>query len=272
MNDVENISKYYQPLKLGDFGENFGEYWKAINNNLEASVSRLPKLWELFNKLAELFDMGLDLCSTNLNKDKVMPYVFFKLSNRFFIASIKPLFSTQLPEALNTVRMSIESAVIAKKMLDDSKYIIIWNNQNENEEAEKEYKKYFVHNKRKNLFPEEDVIVNQLYNYWQDYSHLATHINKDGMDFWLNIRDSENGMVYNIKYAEDNESYIVSSLISALRCLTLIENLFYKEFNDRLKFDIELERLRDEFSKEHDIERKKIISNFKARKLNENES
>ena len=170
MNAEENISKYYQPLKLEDFGEEFGDYWKTANKNLETSVIRLPKLWKLFNKLEEIYDRGLDLCSTNLSEDKVMPYLFFRLSTRFFLASVKPLFSTQLPESLNTVRMSIESAVIAKKMLDDPKYISICINQNNNEEAEKEYKKYFVYNKRKNLFPEEDGTVNRLYYFWKDYS------------------------------------------------------------------------------------------------------
>ena len=118
MTDEENISRYYQPLKPGDFKENFGDYWKVGNKNLETSVIKLPALWKLFNKLEEIYDRGLDHCSTNLSEEKVMPYLFFKLSNRFFMASIRTLFSAQLPEALNTVRMSIESAVIAKKMLE----------------------------------------------------------------------------------------------------------------------------------------------------------
>ena len=51
--------------------------------------------------------------------------------------------------------------------------------------------------------------------------------------------------------------------------MTLIEKLFYREFNDRLKFDIELERIRKKFSIQHNKERKKVIADLKMKMKNE---
>ena len=228
-------------------------------------MHNLQTLWKLFNNLDTIFHRGLDDCSTNAGVKKVTPLLFFWQSHRYIRASIKPLFSTQLPEALNILRMSIEPAVIRKKMLDNFNSIKIWNEQDKTDDIKKEYNKMFVKNKMNNLFPENDQLLNSLYSYWQDYSNLATHCNKDGTDFWLISSDSDLDKISNVKYVEHKESIILASLISALSCSEIIEKLFYREFNSRLKLDTELVRLRDEFSILLKNERLRIIKKFKLK-------
>ncbi|MCH8305404.1 MAG: hypothetical protein IIB94_09790 [Candidatus Marinimicrobia bacterium] len=258
-------AKYYHPLSYEHFDEQLGEFWKIPNSNFERSVNNLPTLWKLFNNLDTIFHRGLDDCSTNAGVKKVTPLLFFWQSHRYIRASIKPLFSTQLPEALNILRMSIEPAVIGKKMLDNFNSIKIWIEQDKTEDTKKEYNKMFVKNKRNNLFPENDQLLNSLYSYWQDYSNLATHSNKDGTDFWLISSDSDLDKIFNVKYVEHKESIILASLISALSCSEIIEKLFYREFNSRLKLDTELARLRYEFSILLKNERLRIIKKFKLK-------
>lgn len=269
MNAEENISKYYQPLKPEDFGEDFGGYWETVKKNLEISVNNLPELWKLFIELDRIFHIELDICSANQEIKKIMALNFYWKSLRHMRASIKLLFSTQLQEALTVLKMSIESVVIARKMIESTHNLTIWVNQNKDENSKREYNKLFVKNMKDNLFPESDKLVSRLHPFWKDYSHLATHSNRDGIDFWLNTYESDNGKIYNIKYTEDKESTIVSCILNALQCMTLIEKLFYREFNDRLKFDIELERIRKKFSIQHNKERKKVIADLKMKMKNE---
>lgn len=265
--DSEDKSKYFKPLKKEDFDRQLGDYWEIPNKNFERSVINLAVLWKLFNNLDTIFHRGLDDCSTNAGVKNVTPLLFFWQSHRYIRTSIKLLFSTQLPEALNILRMSIEPAVIGKKMLDNFNSVKIWIEQDKTEDTKKEYNKMFVRNKRNNLFPENDQLLNSLYSYWQDYSNLATHTNKDGTDFWLISSDSDLNKIFNVKYVEHKESIILAYLISALRCSEIIEKLFYREFNSRLKLDTGLAQLRDEFSILHKNERLRIIRKFKLKEF-----
>ena len=261
--NAENIDEYDFPLKPSLLNNEFNNYVHILMNNLNASLSNVRGMWDLFMDLDTIYvnihqDLGISIDQKN-----VLSLSLFMLSQRFMRSSTLLIFSTQLMEGLNVARMGIESAISANKISVDPSLFYSWVQKDKGKKKLKEFNNIFRYERWEGHRISEAREIKELKKLWDGYSNYYTHPTISGAGNWMDTSDFSEENLLKIASLEGDEELIVQSIYSVLKCFTHIEILFFNSFETRLKFDTNLIDKINKYNIDLENIRKSIATKYK---------
>jgi len=188
----------------------------------------------------------------------IMPFALYMNAHQKMLIAMELGFATCLPEAHSILRDAIESLVHAHRLLSDSDLQVKWLQKNDGEIGEHEFKEEFWYSKRDKLFDG----LPELLKLWGHFSEFGSHTNINSIVTRFFRRDGPSDVDIGMNYLGVPAEVLIPALFEVLLVFHVMEEVFYKDFEDRLKLDPELGRMRTQFHIDREKLRKRIIVEF----------
>jgi hypothetical protein len=236
----------------------YKDYYLTKRNNLFASIQNFSKLWECFMVLDKIFCREFEDMDRATDLYKGFALLLFMNAHAKMRIAMELGLSSCLMEAHSIVRDSIESCAHGYR-IQDPMLLEIWLKRDDGPPAQKAYKKEFWDNKAQGLFKGLD----QLYGLWKQYSEIGSHTNVVSVSERFTQHKTETDVQWMLNYTGTKPDVLAASLAMMLMVFDLMENVIYKVYEDRLKLDDGLDKMRTGFHKEKEIIRQKTMATLK---------
>lgn len=223
----------------------YREYFITKRRNYLAVVRDLPKLWDCFMRLDEIWVRDLDNMRTVTEKERPPLIAMFRHSHQQFRIAFELGFATAITEAWSVMRGSIDSAMVAHRIFREPRLLAVWARKNDGGAAKKAYADAF---KSANLFPAQ-YGLSKLKAFYGEYSELGTHPGPAAISMHINIAVRATGQDWNHTSLETDGKRTAAFLFQMLQASALVEYACFSCFEDRLKLDFPLMDQRAQFSK-----------------------
>jgi hypothetical protein len=117
----------------------------------------------------------------------------------------------------------------------------------------------FWHSKEDKLFDG----LPELFQMWKRFSETGSHTNINSVVSRFVIQEGPTHVRYRVNYTGVDLRVLVPALFEILLVFHVMEEVFFKDCEDRLKLDADLVDLRTKFRRDKEALRKKIIVSFK---------
>lgn len=223
----------------------YREYFVTKRKNYLNVVRDLPELWDCFLRLDEIWARDLSNMRIVTEKERPLLIAMFRHSHQQFRTAFELGFSTAITEAFSIMRGSIDTAMVAYKIFREPNMLTVWLRKNDGKVEKKAFKEAF---KSANLFPAQYGLV-ELKSFYSDYSEYGTHPGLGAIALHTTVAARVTGQDWNHTYLETNGKRAVAFLYRMLEASALVEGVCFTSFEDRLKLDSKLIRMREEFGK-----------------------
>ena len=152
-------------------------------------------------------------------------------------------FTGCMAEARSILRDAVECVAHAHRMLPDPELQKVWLSKNDSEAALKAFDGEFVHFKKARAFKG----LGELHKVWGELSETGSHANINStVDRFAQITDDKN-IEFRLNYTgvENQPMWAIMVFTMLLACSTM-ENVFFSDYEDRLKLDDTLMSMRRE--------------------------
>jgi hypothetical protein len=170
-------------------------------------------------------------------------------------------FSACLAEARSILRDAIEFVAHAHAMLQDAELQKTWLNRDEGKAALEAFKGAFEHHKKQNVFKGLD----ELHKTWGQLSEWGSHANLNAICDRFAQVSSGREREFKIKYTGAEPRAWAMSLFSMLLACFTMERTLFSDYEERLKLDDGLMRMRDEFEQYKEQLRRMLIVRYQVR-------
>lgn len=232
------------------FPDRYCDYYGIKRNNFFAGITNLPDIWHCFMLLDEIFARELDDLHVISEMSKFLPFVLFVNVHTQFRIFLELGFSGAFVEAYNVARMTVESCYHACKIFDNAELAKVWFLRAKGEREEREFGKVFDRGKEEGYSA---LGLQKLHGFWKKFSGWS-HTSAEALSRRFNM-----DMMH---YLETDPKTNGLNLMELLRASNEIEAVFYRCFKDRLKFDVELEKMRARFVNDANGTRVHLIKRF----------
>ena len=244
MNDQGPIEGLLSPLEQSVLRGNYSEYYTAKRNNFLANIQRYSQVWSLFLDLDGIWHRAiLDLQRPTSGSD-LLPIALFTKSHAQTRVSFELGFSGCITDAMLSMRVGIEAASHARKLVGNSEMAYIWSARNKGEADQKIYRKEFEEKKKEKLFGQ-TVELRELYHYWKMFSEWAAHSNVRAFSKEMNINENDDVFQLKYNYLVTNDLFVRTALLLLFRSSRLMETLFFDAYEERLSLDYKLMQERE---------------------------
>jgi hypothetical protein len=134
----------------------------------------------------------------------------------------------------------------------------IWLAKNEGATGTDDFKREFWDYKKEKLFDG----VPELFGLWRRFSEIGAHTNINSIVSRFEVRQSSAAVTWKVNYTGVEPRVLIPALFEMLLTFHVMERVFYKDCEDRLKLDPGLTDLRTTFQRDKENLRRKIISSF----------
>ncbi len=175
--------------------------------------------------------------------------------------AIELAFTGCMAEARSILRDAIEFVAHAHATVSDPELQKKWLSKNNDKAALKAFKEAFEWHKTQGLFKGLD----ELHRTWKKLSEAGSHASIDALvDRFVPIT-SDGHIEFRLNYTgvEDTKLWAKSLFSMLLTCFTM-EQTFFGDYQQRLKLDDQLVRMRTEFGKYKEKVRRTLIAHFKV--------
>jgi len=237
------------PFEENHLRGEYRTYFITKRTNYFATLHTFAPLWNCYLGLDEIWEREFSDLQRITKPGQLLPIKLFSNCHAQFRVAFELGFSTCIGEAWNIVRSSIETAVQAHKIWRQPKLASVWIKKHDGPQEEKAYKAAFEFYKKESLFPVEHGL-RELYAYYGDYSELGTHSTISALAVRHSIEIDDKDVSWRHECLETKPERIASFLFTMLTPCALVEKAFFNCFDSRLKFDVELMRMRDVFAQQ----------------------
>lgn len=138
----------------------------------------------------------------------------------------------------------------------------VWLDKDKGKKEQKAFRKAFEENKKESLFPKSHGL-GELHEFYAAFSETGTHPTLSAMAMSYSYTTNAQGVAWMHNYLEADPKKIAMSLQYMLNAFALVEKALYDCFEDRLKLDYELAKMRSGFSQKQRQSAQLIIKKFK---------
>jgi hypothetical protein len=241
----------------------YREYFITKRKNYRIVLRDLPEIWNCFLALDEIWMRGLSDMETNHVPSRALATSLFRNAHGNFRIAFELAFSTALNQAFNIVRTSIDAAVIAHKIYREPKLAVVWLRKDTGPQEKKAYKQAFETHREKSMFPKEHGLA-ELYKFYCAYSDWGVHPGVAAIALRNKTEASGNQRTLHYTYLEADPERIPSFVWMILKPSALVEAAFYDCFKERLSLDVDLLRMRSDFSDKMNYAEKVITAHFRG--------
>ncbi len=250
------------PFEIANIPERYREYYRTKRNNFFASIQGFPELWQYYIRLDDIWLREFDDLQPARDPNRMFPLVLYINAHAKVRVSIELAFSGCLSEARSILRDAIEFVAHAHAMLQEVELQRVWLEKNDGDSALSAFKDRFERNKEQRLFKG----LTELHRMWRQFSEWGSHANLNAIsERFLQVK-SEEGVEFKVNYTglADLRLWAVSLFSMLLTCFTMERTLF-SDYEDRLKLDPELARMRAEFDQYKERLRRELIRRYEVK-------
>ena len=244
------------PFEEEKLRKEYKNYFIAKRTNYFASIESLPDLWDCYLSLDEIWMREFSDLERISNTGHIIPLELFLNSHAQFRVAFELAFATCLAEAQNIVRSCIETVAVAHKIHGEPKLALVWSARSEGPGQKKAYRAAFEPDGKKSLFIATPTLV-ELYRHYQLYSDWGTHPTIAAIAMRHSLHPTQTDLCVMHNYLESDLQRIATFLYSMLEVCSLVEQVCFTCFKDRLNLDQELVQVRA------------VFQNVKARTANQ---
>lgn len=217
--------------------------------NFAFSVQSMRGIWRLFLELDEIWMRGIDDMQRATKVDQALALLLFIHGHSQFRSAFPIAFSARFTEAWNILRTGVEMVAHAYKIHREPSLSVTWLRKNDGESQRRDFQRLFEQGKKQTLFSQTRALQ-RLYEYWKQYSDWGTHSSVSSLGRKVERRDTIEDVDFRVHYFETDPGRIAVQLFTLLLTSRLMETVFHDAFEQRLQFDIDLEKRRHEFAKD----------------------
>jgi tetratricopeptide (TPR) repeat protein len=240
--------------------KDYREYYATKRNNFFASIEGFKELWELYLRLDAIwFRENADL-KVATDTSRVFPLLLYFNAHAKIRIAMELAFTGCMSEARSILRDAVEFVAHAHWMLTDPDLQKTWLSKNDNETALKAFKDAFEHAKKDRVFKGLD----ELHKTWGELSETGSHANINAtVDRFVQVTDDKN-IEFRLNYTgvENQQLWGMMIFTMLLTCSTM-ENVFFSDYEDRLKLDVDLMRMRGECDRYKEHLRQTLIARYR---------
>jgi len=249
------------PFETQNIPQQYREYYKTKRNNFFAGIQNLPELWKYYMSLDAIWLREFDDLKPARDPNRMFPLLLYFNAHAKIRVSIELGFSACLAEARSILRDAIEFVAHAHAMLQDAELQKTWLNKDEGKAALEAFKNAFEEYKGDRAFKGLD----ELLRTWKQLSELGSHANLNAIcDRFAQVKSDE-GVEFRLNYTGAEPRVWAMSLFSLLLACFTMERTLFSDYEDRLKLDDGLMRMRDEFERYKEQLRRKLIIRYQVK-------
>jgi hypothetical protein len=177
---------------------------------------------------------------------KMLPGILFMSAHSRFLVALEFAFSCCTSDASNVLRSGIESVAHACKILRHPELAVVWLDKDAGPSQRKAFERAFEKEKRDSLFPPKQG-MGMLYRFWSDWSEIATHSNVSSIGLRFREKETPTHISWGLNYFEVDSANLALFLFSLLVASLHMEDALFRSFQSRLRFDVQLEKMRKQF-------------------------
>ena len=240
--------------------KDYQEYYATKRHNFFASIEGFKELWELYLRLDAIwFRENADL-KVATDTSRVFPLLLYFNAHAKIRIAMELAFTGCMAEARSILRDAVECVAHAHRMLPDPELQKVWLGKNDNEAALKTFDAEFVHFKKDRVFSG----LSDLHRVWGELSETGSHSNINStVDRFAQITDDK-GVELRLNYTgvENIPLWAMMIFTMVLACSTM-ENVYFSDYEDRLKLDDTLIGMRRECDRFKENVRQTLIGRYK---------
>lgn len=240
--------------------KDYREYYATKRHNFFASIQGFRELWELYLRLdAVLFRENNDL-KVATDTSRVFPVLLYFNAHAKMRIAMELAFTGCTAEARSILRDAVECVAHAHRMLPNPELQKVWLSKNDSEAALKAFDAEFVHVKKVRVFSG----LPDLHRVWGELSETGSHSNINStVDRFAQITDDK-GVELRLNYTgvENIPMWAMMIFTMLLACSTM-ENVYFSDYEDRLKLDDTLMEMRRECDRFKEHVRRMLMARYK---------
>lgn len=224
--EAENIP---QPYKT---------YFRAKRQNFFASVQGFPYLWKCYLLLDKVWLREFEDLNNIRDVGLLFPLMSFMNAHAKMRVSFELALSGCLAEARSILRDAVEWVAHANRMVADPQLQKVWISKGDEEGA---FKDAFERHKKEGLFKGLD----ELHARWGELSETGPHATPMSMcDRFVDVELADGTREWRLNYCGVEPRMWAMSLFVMILTCCVMEKTFFVDYEDRLKLDNELMRMR----------------------------
>jgi|SRR5215831_15743017 len=240
--------------------QDYREYYATKRNNFFASIQNFSELWDLYLRLDAVWLRAFGDLKVARDLARTFPLLLYFNAHAKIRVAMELAFTGCMSEARSILRDAVEFVAHAHWMLTDPELQKTWLNKNDDEAALKAFKDEFEHAKKDRLFKGLD----ELHKTWRELSETGSHANINAtVDRFVQVTDDKN-IEFRLNYTgvENQQMWEMMIFTMLLTCSTM-ENVFFGDYEDRLKLDDTLMKMRRDCDRVKEHLRQAIIAKYK---------
>jgi len=240
--------------------QDYREYYATKRNNFFAIIQNFSELWDLYLRLDAVWLRAFGDLKVARDLARTFPLLLYFNAHAKIRVAMELAFTGCMSEARSILRDAVEFVAHAHWMLTDPELQKTWLNKNDDEAALKAFKDEFEHAKKDRLFKGLD----ELHKTWRELSETGSHANINAtVDRFVQVTDDKN-IEFRLNYTgvENQQMWEMMIFTMLLTCSTM-ENVFFGDYEDRLKLDDTLMKMRRDCDRVKEHLRQAIIAKYK---------
>lgn len=227
--------------------------------NLFATIQAFPKMWGCYLLLDKVWMREFDDLKTIRDPNHMFPLILFINAHSKIRVAFELALSCCLGEARAVLRDAIESAAHGRLIARDPGLLKVWLDKDQGKAEAEAFKRAFERNKKAKLFDGLD----ELHHFYSQFSEFGAHATVSSLSERFVASKTPTTVEWKLNYFMLEPKRLAMSAFSLLLACDLIEKAFFALFEDRLRFDTDLARMRGEFEQRKELARRDIISQCK---------
>lgn len=230
-------------FEIDNIPDDYREYYGAKRQNFFASIQRFRETWDLYLRQDAVWLRGFKDLYVATDPNTMFPLLLYFNAHAKIRIAMELAFAGCLSEARSILRDAIEFVAHAHSMVGDPELQKKWLSKNDDPAALKAFNKAFGEKKKKGVFKGLD----ELHKAWRDFSENGSHANILAVvDRFVQVTD-EKHVTFKLNYTgvEDERLWRQSIFGMLLTCSTML-GTFLSDYDNRLKLDDKLMRMREE--------------------------
>jgi len=233
----------------------YKEHYLTKRQNFHVSIEGFPELWNLYILLDKIILREFADLTTRPDLKTLFPLFLYFESHVKIRASMELALSICMPEARSILRDGIEFVAHAHHMLKDPELQKTWLSKNDEAKA---FAAAFEKNKKTGLFDG----LEALHKKWGELSETGAHATINAVSQrYVQTQDAK-GINFRWNYCGLGSEAWALEIFAMVLTFFEMEKTLYSDYEDRLKLDDALLRMRKEFEVRKETLRRKLIQRF----------
>jgi hypothetical protein len=252
--DADLLTKFEQET----MPEPYRGYYAAKRNNFFASVQGFKDLWDCFMLSNTIWMREFEDMRAVVDTSRMFPPTLFMNGHLKMLIAMELGFSGCLTEAHSILRDAIESVAHGHRLFSDPALQKVWLQRNDGGTGVEDFNREFWYSKEDKLFDG----LPELLKLWKRFSDIGAHTNINSIVSRFAVEQTPTDVTWRVNYTGVELRVLIPALFEMLLAFHTMEEVLYKDCEDRLKLDSGLVDLRTKFQPDKEALRKKIIVSF----------